>query len=331
MKIKLIWNFQNYFYYLLETKIEINMIDRISFEIRKFDFEKLKMNLNFQQRSINEKTGEYNYTCKLNNLSVNLYSKKLLRITGSLHKFANGDNFSVFTYEEAKKALHKLSTSIDVPLENFIVTRIELGLNIRMKLDPMKYIETVRQYKKYRFIPMTPYTGTSKINGYRCKLSEYEIKLYDKTSEVILSKKIKVIDKDKIPKKILRFEISLSRKKLKDEGFNNVTGKSLLSSMHYIKFKRLFKKIFDDLYFFELPVQYLAENIGNSKDLVKYMFIMSENYKTYTDFLKECNNKDKYYNEFRASKILLNKIRMNSFNTLENELRKRFTLALSQI
>ena len=49
----------------------------------------------------------------------------------------------MFTYEEAKNVLHELSDIIGIPLKRFVVTSMELGLNIKMDKDVANYLHTV--------------------------------------------------------------------------------------------------------------------------------------------------------------------------------------------
>lgn len=89
---------------------------------------------------------------------------------------------------------------------------------------------------------------------------------------------------------LLRYEIKLSRKQLKDNGFTNVTGSNLLSSLHYIRFKRLMKKIFDKIVFDDIEVDYTGylEN-----DIKRYIFAKSDRYDYYLQCLKY-NGKRKF-------------------------------------
>lgn len=300
------------------------MIDRVNFEIRKFDVSQLLETLKFEKNEHGSLMLNYKY----NNVSIRMYSENLLRISGSLHKFSKGNNYSLFTYEEAKCTICELSNKLGVPLENFIVTKIELGLNLRVKLNPIKYIEAVKRYKKYTFIPMTPYSKTSKIKGCRCKLSEYEIKLYDKTFEFIKSEKVSVKNRSIVPENLLRFEISFSRKQLKYKGFKNLTGKSLQSPLHYCKFKKIFLSVLNDLYFIEFSTQCVEFSI---KDIKQYFFIMSENFNQYLEYVREHEGQHKFYNEIRVSKKLMNKMKSYKYDSLEKEFREEFVRTLSKV
>lgn len=49
----------------------------------------------------------------------------------------------MFTYEEAKNVLHELSDIIGIPLKRFVVTSMELELNIQMDNDVAIYLHTI--------------------------------------------------------------------------------------------------------------------------------------------------------------------------------------------
>lgn len=304
------------------------MIDRIKFQIKDVDFDELEKRLDLVPVSHSRRTEASVYGATLKNISVTFYSESRFTVNGSLHKYSKGNNFSLFTYKEAKEALIELSIKIGIPLDRFIATNIELGVNMQMNHNPMKYLGMIHSYKTNYFIPMTPLSKTSKIKGCRCKFSEYEIKFYDKTFEAIHSGKIKVADRIKIPENILRFEISLSRKQLIYEGFKNVTGKNLLSNLHYVRFKKLLNRIFNDLIIKDISIIYtdlLRE------DVKKYIFAMSESYRLYLDYLKEIPDELEYRKELRSKNALLKKIDSKTIGEFREELFSKFTTALSKI
>lgn len=170
-----------------------------------------------------------------NSLTYTYYkSRAILKIEGSLHKFVKENNYELFTYSEAVTALQEIARFLEIPLFAFSINSIEIGVNISVNELPMRYIETISEYKGNKFIPMTPRTGTNKIYGRRCKLSEYEIKFYDKIADYIREKKIKVADRERLPKNLLRYEIKLSRKQLMTFGFPDPTAENLLKRRYAI-------------------------------------------------------------------------------------------------
>lgn len=305
------------------------MIDRIKFyinDISDADFDKIDSVCEFISEG-EDRYSDYKYEGKLKNLRVRYVGRRLY-IEGSLHKYAKGNNYSLFTYKEAKEVIIELSKTLEIPLEAFIVSSIELGLNIQMDEIPQKYLETLGSYKDNRFIPMSPLKKTSKIKGYKCQLSEYVIKFYDKSFEVIHSERIPKKDREKIPENILRYEIALSRKQLKNMGFKNVTGKNLQSGLHYSKFKKLLKRIFSDIIFKDFSINY-SELLQD--DVKRYIFALSDTYGYYMLYLKEYFGEKEYRKEKRRKNALMEKIAPLKSDKFEIELKTKFELALSEV
>lgn len=106
------------------------MIDRITIYIDDVKFEDVEKRLGLTPSKVAEDESLI-YSSLISNLRFT-YKGNRLTITGSLHKYAKGNNYSLFTYEEAKAVLLKLSDITNIPLKYFIVTSIELGVNFQM-------------------------------------------------------------------------------------------------------------------------------------------------------------------------------------------------------
>lgn len=302
------------------------MIDRITIYIKNVDFANVEKRLDLTPSGV-AKDGSWNYSAKVKNMKVS-YRGRTLWIDGSLHKYAKGNNYSPFTYEDAKFVLCELSDIVGIDLQYFVVTSIELGVNMPMENEPKRYIDIIHSYQHTRFHYMSPLAGTSKIRGCRCKLSEYEIKFYDKTFEAIYSDKIKVIERGKVPLNLLRYEIALSRKQLKYEGFRNVTGRNLLSPLHYIRFKRLMNRIFGRIILNDTAINY-AEML--EYDVKKYIFAMSDGYDRYLQYLKDYVSEKEYRKERRRTNEFLRKVIPLKKGELEAELQSKFELVMLKI
>ena len=295
------------------------MIDRIRIYINDVEFDDVETRLALSPSGI-DKDGSFKYASTIRNLKFT-YAGRQLKIAGSLHKYAKGNNYSLFTYEEAKNVLHELSDIIGIPLNRFVVTSMELGLNIQLDKDVVNYLHTINSYKSNRFISMTPLKGTSKLKGCKCVFSEYSIKFYDKTFEAIKKGRIK---REEVPANLLRYEIQLSRKQMKSLGFTNVTGKNLLSPLHYTRFKRLMKRIFDKIVF----VDYTG---CLEHDIKKHIFVMSDKYGYYLQCLKDYFGEAEYRKERRRANELLKRMSSLPKGGLETELKSKFETAISKI
>lgn len=298
------------------------MIDRIRIYINDVEFGDVETRLALSPSGI-DKDGSFKYASTIKNLKFT-YAGRQLKIAGSLHKYAKGNNYSLFTYEEAKNVLHELSAIIGMPLNRFVVTSMELGLNMQMDKDVVNYLHTIYSYKSNRFIPMTPLKGTSRLKGCKCVFSEYSIKFYDKTFEAIKKGRIK---REEVPANLLRYEIQLSRKQLKSLGFTNVTGKNLLSPLHYTRFKRLMKRIFDKIVFDD-TVDYMG---CLEDDIKKHIFAMSDKYGYYLQCLKDYFGETEYRKERRRTNELLKRMSSLPKGGLETELKSKFEAVISKV
>lgn len=302
------------------------MIDRITIYIKDVELEDVKDCLGLTPSGI-AKDDSWKYASTIKNLKFT-YAGKQLKITGSLHKYAKENNYSLFTYEEAKNVLNELFDIVGIPLKQFVVTSIELGVNIQLDKDVAYYLHTIHSYKSNRFIPMTPLKGTSKLKGCKCVFSEYSIKFYDKTFEAIRKGRMAVHEREKVPTNLLRYEIQLSRKQLKSLGFTNVTGQNLLSPLHYTRFKRLMKRIFDKIVFDDMTVDYTD---CLEDDIKKHIFVMSDKYGYYLQCLKDYFGKAEYRKEKRRTNELLKKMSSLPKGELETELKSKFNIAISKV
>lgn len=303
------------------------MIDRIKFIIKDVEFDIIeRLDLTLDELYKKKYESEI-YEGNINNLTIR-YRKssedKILTINGSLHKYYKGNNFSSFTIDEAKKAILQLEEKVGISKDRFIVQNIELGLNIRMPKTPMKYIHTIKSYKFKDFIPITPYE--SKVMGYRCKFTNYEIKFYDKTYDA------KVQDKQIAPRNTLRYEIKMKNKYATQKGFIEVTAEKIFDGIYLPKAKRLMNNIFKELDFLDLSCNY--EGI-EPNEVKEYFFIKSDNYKFYIEYLKELEEKDPkkkvYKNAMDAKRRLVKKIRPNLTGELTGELKEKFAKGIEAL
>lgn len=316
------------------------MIDRITFRIEDYDLEELKKRLPLDKAmSVNQETGDINKGGHLKNLSLIISASGDLWLKNSLHKYAKGGyNYDPFMPKEAQKAIIQIYKTLRIPLANFIVTSIEIGVNIQMSEDPMKYINTMRYYDKtYRFIPMKPLYKTSKIKGVSCSLSEYEIKFYDKTFHA-KHRKSKA-EQARVRDNILRYEIEFSSKQSFMLGFKNfkpyratkypLTAEHLLNPRFYSRFIRLLRQTFYKIKFHDIEADY--SKFKSPDEVKQYIFAMSEEYQYYLDYLKEYKGEKEFRKEVRANDNFLKKIEPLKNGRYENELKEKFEKTMSEM
>ena len=91
----------------------VAMIDRITIYINDVEFEDVEARLALSPSGI-DKDGSFKYASTIKNLEFT-YAGRRLKITGSLHKCRKGNNYSLFTYEEAKTYCMNYPTLLAYP------------------------------------------------------------------------------------------------------------------------------------------------------------------------------------------------------------------------
>lgn len=258
----------------------------------------------------------------------------ILRGHGSLHKFAKGNNYSLFTINEAKKAISDLGLLLGVSLDRIVITNMEFAVNMQMEKDPMQYIDTIRKYRVYPFIHMKSLYKSSKLKGKVCKFTDYEIKFYDKTFEA--THRNKHLEKE-VPIHLLRYEMACSRKKLKQLGLKNVTAEKLYmdKSLHYRKLEKVLEVVLSKVVFHDVTLDYtktMPDGGKLSDDMIKdYIFAMSDDYDSFLFYLKARYGEPRYKKEKTKRNTSIKK--MKPFVTNEHivEVKSKFTEAIKLV
>lgn len=302
------------------------MIDRIKFYIDDVDIETVEKRLDLAPIGVDRYEAEI-YLSKIKNLDVR-YAGRRLMIAGSLHRYAKGDNYSLFTIKESIDAMQELESIIGIPAKQYILSGIEIGINLQMSCEPMRYIQMLHSYSGRPFIPMTPLSGTSHYAGAKCPLSEYTLKCYDKTYDAIRKGRVKVKDRHVIPENILRFEVMLKRKYLKAHGFRDFRGTGLMNFHYYTILKRQLKEFFNRILFRNFYLKY--DEIAPD-DVKRYIFVSSADYQLYIDYLKKYVGEVEYRKEKRATTNFLKRMEAYKAARLEREIKSKFAKTLAEL
>lgn len=108
-----------------------------------------------------------------------------LKIRGSIHKYALGNNVGRFSPSDAVKALAVLCEELNIKPNRVIVNRLEVGINIPLTFTASEYISIcLLRMGKYPFIPMIS-NSRDKIIGKEVKLSHHTVKVYSKDEKLI--------------------------------------------------------------------------------------------------------------------------------------------------
>lgn len=138
------------------------------------------------------------YATEYKNLYLQIRNEKLY-VSNSLHKLYKDNNYSDFSYSEIVESIDIIEEITGVTATKFTVSKLEFGVNIQLETNVNSLLNCVKTYKKrYAFKDMD---RGSKTYGKNCELTEYKMKLYNKTFQV------KAVDKISIPDNILRIEI----------------------------------------------------------------------------------------------------------------------------
>lgn len=116
------------------------------------DSEKLQIiNKNNLQCLVNSSNNLKIYdNAKTKNLTGGIHIKiqeNKLRIEGSVHKyfhylqFKTLENYTVFTMPDFTETIKKLFSNFSIPLSDFLVINYEIGLNVFVDENPIKYLE----------------------------------------------------------------------------------------------------------------------------------------------------------------------------------------------
>ena len=121
------------------------MIDRIKFYIDDVDIDTVEKRLDLAPIGVDRYEAE-TYLSTIKNLKFKYVGRRLM-VEGSLHRFAKGNNYSLFTIKESIEAMRTLVDIIGIPAEKYIVSSIEIGINLQMACEPMRYIQMVHLFR----------------------------------------------------------------------------------------------------------------------------------------------------------------------------------------
>ena len=161
---------------------------------------------------------EVKYTNKkFNGLYVSMVGNKV-KVSGSLHKFYYGNNYTFFTKSDIKQAVKKFCELFLIepndPTLRF--TLLEFAVNIPTDFLPLEYAKRMLMYNNVEFNISKPKNRSAKRYGMICNLTDNDLKFYDKYLQTILCCKGSSEEKQQLRKifadnNLLRFEIVYKR------------------------------------------------------------------------------------------------------------------------
>lgn len=173
-----------------------------------------------------------------------------LDFTGSITKFWYDENYNNLPYSDLCCAIYELADTLKSRPNELILRSFEFGLNIPMILDfkALELTEFALNYKNKFFEDMDNYSKNPSI-GKRCKLQEYQLKLYSKSMQYNL------------PNELLRYEIKVHKmncvKKYNIERLGDFENKDKLIFLKNELIEKLNKILFYDN---SIPIYALKSN-----------------------------------------------------------------------
>lgn len=151
------------------------------------------------------KTYEY-YTGNLFNFFISC-SETMLSITGSLTKFYFDNNIQVMTKDEIHNAIIKLEAVLGFSLDNFKITKLDIGVTFLMDYSVHSYLDSLTKIPRYKKIIYPGESITFKT------VKTKALSFYDKIEESMSKQKSKrvVMENDYKDMNLLRYELQIKQ------------------------------------------------------------------------------------------------------------------------
>lgn len=270
------------------------MYDKVRFVVYrtrgKDEFSHLSPLLSNPTRLIDEATGEVG---GLNGYVRNFRVREYLwglSVEGSLTKWLhNGSNLYDLSLPDAGQAMGEISEALHTDLLDASVTRLEFGVNIRVKNTVARYFERLGDMPKRQRDPLS---RTSLYYHRRTKKETESLVFYDKLAEA--RKHLIEIPKDLVEANIMRVELRLSNCLCRQLG-QPVYGKTLLDESFFNDLKN---RLIDNYYsIMKIDKMEMEDTsiIQKPKDAVNLYFAMqfgkTDNQKSVDDYLQMLTDK----------------------------------------
>jgi hypothetical protein len=223
-----------------------------------------------------------------NNLNLNFKIKgTYIELTGSLHKFMqNGTNYKEYHYIDVVQTLEKLNKLFQINPNEATVHNLEFGLNIG--LEAITANELLNKCLLYGTKQLSTEYYENKGLLKRAKLSQYEVKLYDKGTQNHIGDHLL-----RVEKKVLCMEklgiVTLSD--LLNPTFVNTVSEQLLTLWDNV----LYYEEINDLKHVSKPLKEIYKRFNTNNylsDLAKYNYRKLKHERSmYKDLVKQhCSN-----------------------------------------
>lgn len=140
---------------------------------------------------VKEKNAQYR------SLRFRIFPTGLVLISGSLHKYWKGDNYSDFTYSDLVACIADLRDRFNIDPATARLENVEFGVNVSTLFDPFDFCDHVVAHKGMAFSNYRTDGGLE--IGFEACRQQYHLKIYDKGRQYHLADRI------------LRFEIAVKK------------------------------------------------------------------------------------------------------------------------
>ncbi len=253
------------------------------------------------------------YYSELKNLKLIMRGNELT-ITNSLQKFYMDNNYEAFTYSQVVNAFKKLNKSLPFNIYNACVKKIAVGIVILEDTEPI--LNTWISFSNKNGFPML---SRNKRYGSKYFLTEYDIKGYDKTTEVKHHNNINLNNK------FFRFEVEVKRINNVNRGKNPIGIYTVQDLINPIKYKKLANYLIDKYRKIEKkPIINLKDTTLKEKRLIA----------TFKDMEILNSIKKQHPNSYKKDRIqhnkLLNKLNdVNYQNSIINKLNQQIQFSIN--
>jgi len=235
---------------------------------------------------LEEETGLIHFPkyAEYKNLRFKISESNRVEITGSLHKYYKGENFSDFTYYELWECIKDLSEKLHFNPFEARLHNLEFGVNVSTLFNPYEFCGRVIAYKNESFTRFRTSGKTSLKIGFEMTKQWYDIKIYDKGKQYLKSENI------------LRFEVKANKMEfLKSIGIYFLS--DLLNTSKLIELGKILNEVFAELIILE---EVKTSELSMNENKIYATCINPKEWERFTP--KERHLKKKQFNEILRAK-----------------------------
>lgn len=253
------------------------------------------------------------YYSELKNLNLSIRDYEIT-ITNSLQKFYMDNNYNPFTYNQVVDAFEQLDNYLPFNIYEAAVKKIAMGMVIQEAANPI--LNTWLSFSNKKAFPML---SRNKMYGLKYFLTEYDVKGYNKTTEVKHHNNIN------LNQPYFRFEVEVKRINNLNRGKNQIGIYTVQDLLNPIKYEKLANILIDKYNKIEKkPTINLNETSLKEKRLIASF----KDFDVLNSIKKQ--HPDSYKKDRKEYKSLLNKLNNNSFqNQIINKLNQQIQFSIN--